>query len=538
MQDMANYSTPGSVASMVLDVAATNEGTQVDLKKLLSFFKEEGFLRSNPGLKDTFGAFKQLLQTREVVDPARIDHLIKGEGASLCRKILQRDLAIPDFRRFCSEIGDIYEKTRTNGEGQVADYIYQLARVAPEKYGVSICTVDGQQFNIGDANEYFSVQSASKPITYCMALEELGEDVVHRHIGREPSGQSFNELTLDSLGRPHNPMINAGAIMAASLIRPSAMAAERFELVMDTWKSLAGSDIPIFNNSIYLSEKNSSDRNFALAYFMRERNTFPAGTNILETLNFYFQCCAIDMTCESMAVVAGALAASGVNPLTGKRIFRPAVVKHCLSLMYSCGMYNYSGEFAFTVGLPAKSGVGGGLIIVIPNLMGIGIWSPPLDRQGNSVRGIAFCKELVERFNFHTYDTLLLDKNGRDGPRGFKNMSKARGVMLLCWAAAQGDLSEVQKLVASGVNPNEGDYDKRTALHLAASEGELEVAKFLVSRGVSIDARDRWGRTPLQEAQNSGHSAVEDFLKAQGASHEASKMALQKGKHSSHTIAP
>ena len=507
-----------NMASMILDVAATEEGTQVDLKKLTSFFREEGFLRSHPALTQTFGAIKELLQNGHVVDPAQIENIVKGEGAFLCKKILQRDLAIPDFKRFCSEIKEIYQKTHTNREGRVADYIYQLAKVDPDKYGVSICTVDGQQFCFGDSNEYFSIQSTFKPVSYCMALEELGEETVHQHIGREPSGQSFNEITLDSQGRPHNPMVNAGAIMASSLIRPSATAAERFEMVMKTWKSLSGKDIPIFNNSVYLSEKNSSDRNFALAYFMRERNTFPAGTNILETLDFYFQCCSIDMTCESMAIVAATLAASGVNPLTGRRIFRPEVVKHCLSLMHSCGMYNYSGEFAFSVGLPAKSGVGGGLIVAIPNLMGIGIWSPPLDPQGNSVRGVAFCQELVKRFNFHTYDTLLLDKDERYDPRGFKNTAKVKGAMLLCWAAAQGDLPEVQKLVASGVNPSEGDYDKRTALHLAAAEGNLEVVKFLIGRGVCSDIQDRWGRTPLHEAQRSNHTTVTAFLENQKAS--------------------
>ncbi len=516
MQETSKDFRFSNMASMILDVAATDEGTQVDLKKLTSFFREEGFLRSHPVLAPTFGAIKELLQNDNVADPAQIEHIVKGEGASLCKKILQRDLAIPDFKRFCSQIKEIYQKTRSNAEGHVADYIYQLAKIDPDKYGVSICTVDGQQFCFGNSNEYFSIQSTFKPITYCMALEELGKDVVHQHIGREPSGQSFNEITLDSQGRPHNPMVNAGAIMASSLIRPSATAAERFELVMKTWKSLSGKDIPIFNNSIYLSEKNSSDRNFALAYFMRERNTFPTDTDILQTLDFYFQCCSIDMTCESMAVAAGTLAASGINPLTGRRIFRPEVIKHCLSLMYSCGMYNYSGEFAFTVGLPAKSGVGGGMIVAIPNLMGICIWSPPLDPQGNSVRGVAFCKELVKRFHFHTYDTLLSDKDGRYGPLGLKNTSKAKESMLLCWAAAQGDLPEVQRLVAAGANPSEGDYDKRTALHLAAAEGNLEVVKFLIGRGVCPNIQDRWGRTPLHEAERSNHADVANFLKRQG----------------------
>jgi glutaminase len=347
---------------------------------------------------------------------ARLRELLQA-GDPRVREALRGELVIPDFRAFCETIADIYRRTRAYTAGKVADYIPQLGRVAPENYGVAICTIDGQRFSMGDAAQPFSIQSISKPVNYCLALEERGEEGVHRHIGREPSGHGFNAITLDAMRRPHNPMINAGAIVSASLIRAELEPAERFDFVMGQWRRLCGGIEPRFNNAVYLSEKQTADRNFALAYFLRENKVFPPGTDLLRTLDFYFQCCSLELSAEALAVAAATLAQSGLCPLTGERVFGSSSVKHCLSLMDSCGLYDFSGEWAFTVGLPAKSGVGGGLLIVIPNVMGIGLWSPPLDALGNSVRGIEFCRELIRTFNFHNYDSLLTGQSEKIDPR-------------------------------------------------------------------------------------------------------------------------
>ena len=324
---------------------------------------------------------------------------------------------IPDFDGFSAEIRDIYESTRAQEEGAVATYIPQLARVPAHHYGVALCAVDGQRFAIGDTDVDFTAQSCSKPINYCIALEEHGEDAVHEIVGREPSGRGFNELTLNKENRPHNPMINAGAIATCSLIRRETTVADRFDFVMDTWRRLAGGAKAGFSNAVYLSEKEKGDRNYALGYFMKEKRVFPEGTDLLQTLEFYFQCCSIETTCEKLAVIAATLANGGVCPLTGERVLRFGTVRDCLSLMYSCGMYDFSGEFAFTVGLPAKSGVSGALMVVVPNVLGFCTWSPRLDELGNSVRGLAFCKELVRRFNFHTYDDLVNSLDTKRDPR-------------------------------------------------------------------------------------------------------------------------
>lgn len=324
---------------------------------------------------------------------------------------------IPQFDDFCAHVARIFDAARENTDGAVADYIPQLARVDPERFGVAVCTVDGQRFSRGDAAAEFSIQSCHKPMNYGLALEEHGEDEVHRYVGREPSGHGFNELRLNREGRPHNPMINAGAIMTAALIRRDLSLADRFVFLTERWKAACGGQRVGFDNAVYLSERQTADRNFALAYFMNEHKAFPAGTNLLETLELYFQCCAIESTAEGLSVFAATLANGGVCPLTGAVMFSPDTVRDVLSLMLSCGMYDFSGEFMFSVGMPAKSGISGGIFAVVPGLLGVCTYAPRVDRHGNSARGLAFYRGLVETFNFHTFD-VVVGRSGKRDPRG------------------------------------------------------------------------------------------------------------------------
>ena len=376
----------------------------VSIADLLGSVTGIGLREDDARLRETFAALSGFgLQDDLPVE--RFCDVIRP-NILLMEQALQGNVAIPDFAQFSAEIDRIYDRTKAVTDGEVASYIPQLAKVSPDRYGVALCTVDGQRHAAGDAREDFSVQSCFKPITYSMALEEHGAEFVHRHVGREPSGLNFNELALGEDGEPHNPMINAGAIMCTSMIRPGLQLAERFEYVLDVWARLCGSRRPRFNNAVYQSEKETADRNYALGYYMREHKAFPEGTDMLQALEFYFQSCAMELDADSMSVLAATLANGGVCPTTGERVFRTDTVQNCLSLMVSCGMYDFSGEFAFSVGLPAKSGVGGGMIVVVPNLMGLCIWSPRLDARGNPVRGIAFCNELVAKFNLHNYDNL------------------------------------------------------------------------------------------------------------------------------------
>lgn len=433
----------------------------------------------------------------------------------LIERAIQGQLVIPDFQDFCGEITRIYQLTDHFSGGQVAQYIPQLARVDPEQYAVAVCSVDGQQFEIGDSDVDFCIQSCCKPIIYSLALEEHGAEEVHRYVGREPSGQGFNELTLNKEKKPHNPMINAGAIMSCSLIAKGMPISDRFEYVMDRIKALSGGQKASFSNSVYLSERQTADRNFALGYFMREHKAFPENTQLVEVLEFYFQCCSIEMNAQSMAVVAATLANGGVCPTSGERVLSVKNVQHCLSLMYSCGMYDFSGEFAFSVGLPAKSGVAGALMIVVPNVMGLCTWSPRLDDLGNSVRGLEFCRSLVQTFNVHNYDHLANTADKKD-PRKSRLQAKASQVNALLLAASKGDIGAVQTMSVRGIDLELADYDHRTALHLAATEGHVAMIKLFLKLGLNVNPRDRWGRSPVDDACRHGHHEVQELLLAHG----------------------
>jgi glutaminase len=436
----------------------------------------------------------------------------------LVQRVLQGDLVVPSFDAFCAHLRGIYDEVRDERRGRVADYIPQLGRVDPDQFGVAVTTIDGQRMSLGEADKPFCVQSCCKPINYLIALEECGEDVVHRHVGCEPSGGSFNQLALDRRGLPHNPLINAGAIMSCALVKRDASPADRFDHVVETWTAACGGVRPGFSNAVYLSERGSADRNFALGYFMREHNAFPPDTDLVEVLEFYFQCCSIESTAASMSVMAATLASGGVCPTTGRRVFTADAVQRCLALMSSCGMYDYSGQWAFSIGLPAKSGVAGGLFVVVPNVLGLCTWSPPLDEHGNSVRGIEFCRRLVKTFNFHNYDSLVGPESSKVDPR---RASRAGAVSddasTLCWASCTGDVSAIRRLVAAGVGLDLGDYDGRTPLHLAASEGQTAVVRFLLDQGVGLSPVDRWGGTPLDDARREGHTELAEFLESRGA---------------------
>jgi len=446
-------------------------------------------------------------------------------------KIFRNDLIIPEFASFCESVTSLYQKLKDNFNGEPAGYIPQLARMPKDKWGISICTVDGQRFSIGDVHDKFTIQSTSKPITYSLTLEELGTDEVHKYQGREPSGRMFNEIVLDHNNQPHNPMVNSGAIMSASillhLVKKEMNMAQKYDYVFSFFKKMAGGEYLGFNNSIFLSERDTADRNLALAYFLRENSCFPPPSpdiNIPDILDFYFQTCSLEMTAESESVIAATLANGGTCPITGENVMKPDSVKNVLSLMLSCGLYNYSGDFAFKVGLPGKSGVSGVLVLVVPNVMGMCFWSPPLDEFGNTVRGVQFCEEFVKLYTFQKVTGELLGGTSLQvDPTRNKYEVASQLIIHLLMAASAGDETALKCAYQQGVDMNLGDYDGRTALHLAAAEGHIRSVKFLLDVcKVKHDIKDRWGQTPLSEAILFKHTKVASILKR----HERAK-ALQ-----------
>ncbi len=392
--------------------------------QIFQLLEKRGLNTTDPHIQSIFGFLNRRAKDTKIqtkINPEKITEkdfntIIKNHE-NFINKIAEDTLIIPNFHKFSAQIEAIFKKTAKNKTGKVATYIPQLAQIDPDQFALSLCTIDGQRLNLGDYNTHYCAQSTSKPINYAIALELHGTKKVHQHIGREPSGKSFNEITLNKAMLPHNPMINAGAIISAALIHPNKPISERFDTIMKTWEQLSGGQKPGYNNAIYNSEKDTADRNFAIAHFMREVGAFPPNSDMKDALDIYFQSCSIELTSHNMASVAATLANGGICPLTNTKIFNLETVKNCLSLMYSCGMYDFSGEFAFTVGLPAKSGVSGALMVVIPGVMGIALWSPRLDSIGNSARGIEFCNRLIEKFKFHNYDNMMIEETGRTDPR-------------------------------------------------------------------------------------------------------------------------
>ena len=203
-------------------------------------------------------------------------------------------------------------------------------------------------------------------------------------------------------------------------------------------------------------------------------------------------CSSITLNTEQAAIVAANLAGGGINPITGKRTFSSEIVRDCLSLMFSCGMYDYSGQFAFEIGLPAKSGVSGIVMIVVPNVMGIAVWSPPLDAYGNSVRGVEFCRRMVSHFPFHIFDSVV--DSGKINPiRMITRDRKMIEKYEVIYSCAIGDLPYIISLVNRGCSVNCSDYDGRTPLHMAVSKSRVQVIEFLLNHGAIVDAKDRWG---------------------------------------------
>ncbi|KAK4317871.1 hypothetical protein Pmani_011108 [Petrolisthes manimaculis] len=508
------------VENRFFDMFGDKDKQTININKFLTALAATGMRPSDPRLKETYTNLKKVQEKMASNDLQTLDTdydtfmSIICENLEVLVKAFSSSFIIPDFRGFCHHLDQIYNSCKNNTNGKVASYIPQLARLKSEHWAVSVCTVDGQRYSNGDVNVPFTLQSCSYVMTYAMVLGLLGAEEVHSRIGMEPSGRQFNELCLDYNNKPHNPMINAGAIMTAALVKPNLSAADRFDFIFNMYKRLAGDEFLGFNNAVFLSEKECADRNFALAYFMRENKCFPEGTRLHETLDFYFQLCSMEITAESGAVMAATLANGGINPLTGDPVLTIDAVRNTLTLMHSCGMYNYSGQFAFKVGLPSKSGVSGCVLLVIPNTMGICLWSPPLDTNGNSCRGVQFCMELVSRFNFHNFDNLRGQYTTKFDPRTVKAESNAQILFDLLFSTAAGDLSALRRHWLSATDMEAQDYDGRTALHVATSEGHEEIVEYLlIVCEVQPLPKDRWGRTPLDDAISFNHPCCANLIR-------------------------
>jgi len=294
----------------------------------------------------------------------------------------------------------LHDKYRPLEEGAVATYIPELAKADPDAFGICIVTADGYTYAVGESDTPFTMQSVSKPAVYAAALADRGRENVLRKVGVEPSGEAFNSISLDpQSGAPLNPMINAGAIATAGLVAGDT-AAEKWQRIEEIMSAFFGHSI-VVDEAVHRSESETGFRNRAIAWMLKSFGIIDGDP--MPVLENYFRQCAIRVTCRDLACMAATLANGGVHPVTGKRAVPAEDVQAVLSIMATCGMYDYAGSWLYEVGLPAKSGVSGGLLAVLPGRFGIAIFSPRLDENGNSTRGIAVCREISREFGLHVF---------------------------------------------------------------------------------------------------------------------------------------
>jgi glutaminase len=312
-------------------------------------------------------------------------------------------------------------------DGAVADYIPELAKANPEAFGLVLATVDGRIYAVGDVDCPFTIQSISKPFMYALALQRLSPAFMQAKVGVEPSGDAFNAISLDpATGIPRNPMINAGAIATAAQVwQHDPDQAEALTLAF--FSDLAGRRLEV-DEAVYRCERETGHRNRAISHLLRNAAVIEQQPDA--GLDLYFRQCSIALTCRDLAVMAATLACQGRNPLTQAQPLDPATTTRVLAVMGSCGMYDFAGQWLYDVGMPAKSGVAGGVMAVVPGRLGIAVYSPRLDAYGNSVRGVATCRRLSQVFDLHLFDRSPLHQSPvRSSYRGTERRSR-------CWRCA------------------------------------------------------------------------------------------------------
>lgn len=304
---------------------------------------------------------------------------------------------IPDY------LSAVLEKARPIEGGAPAGYIETLAKADTTKLAVAIAMVDGNLYSAGDDNIEFSIQSISKAFVYALAIEDAGLEKVLEKIGVEPSGDAFNELSLHKgSNRPMNPMINAGAITAHSLVvGPNATAEERTERILKALSKLAGRELHV-DEEVYEAELRDGDRNMGIGHMLKAAGIISC--NPQEVVRGYIRQCSINVNVRDLAMMAATLCNAGVHPVTGEYIIPQTSVRQVLSVMTTCGMYDAAGDWVSNVGIPAKSGVAGGIIGALPGQVGLAAFSPKLDERGNSVRGVAICEQMSRDMGLHMMD--------------------------------------------------------------------------------------------------------------------------------------
>src|SRR3954468_15520017 len=314
-------------------------------------------------------------------------------------------------KRIAQRLNELYERHLIVEEGSVTRYYAsgreyygpELAGDERDRFAIALASPDGDVYTVGHDDVTFALQSMSKVFVYALALHDHGRDHVLEHVGVEPSGDAFNLIVSDKRHRrPFNPMVNAGALVTTDLVRGKDPE-DKLKRILGALRAYAGNPSLEVDWDVFERELRTADRNRATAYLMRSNGMLSGDVEAI--LALYLQQCSVKVTCRNLAVMAATLANGFVNPLTGEQVLARELVRDVLSVMHTCGMYDAAGQWAFDVGVPAKSGVSGGILAAIPGKMGIGVYSPGLDYHGNSIRGVRVCEEVSRRLGLHVFAT-------------------------------------------------------------------------------------------------------------------------------------
>jgi len=303
--------------------------------------------------------------------------------------------------RINTVLKEAYEKFKDNQDGKNADYIKALAIVDPKIFGITLVTPDGKVYEIGDTNEVVSIQSISKVFTAAKVIQEKGEKFLQEKIGVNATGLAFNSIIAIELhgGSASNPFVNAGAIQSTSWVEAKD-SKERWDKIYSNMDDFAGTKLS-FNEEVYKSEVNDNKNNQAISKILDARGRM--GSDPLEATTVYTKQCSVNVSAHNLGVMAATFANDGVNPVTGKKVLDKEYVPEILAVMATAGLYDNAGDWLYLTGTPAKSGVGGGILAVVPGKLGIGVVSPPLDKFGNSVRGQLAAAYIIDKLGINPF---------------------------------------------------------------------------------------------------------------------------------------
>ena len=385
-------------------------------------------------------------------------------------------------------LAEALSELAADDSGELAGYIPELAGANPDRLGAVFATVDGEVYGAGDADEEFTIQSISKPFAYALALADRGFSAVLAKVGVEPSGEAFNEISLENeTGRPRNPMINAGAITTHSLLGSEhLLPAERVDRVVRGLSAFAGRRLEV-DETVCVSEMENAHRNLASAHMLRSHNILTGDPR--DVVEGYIRQCSVLVTARDLAVMAATLANQGVNPVTGERVVHAPVVRQVLSVMATCGMSDAAGDWATQVGIPAKSGVSGGIIGALPGQVGIAAFSPRLDGHGNSMRGVSLFERFSSDMGLHVME---VPAAARAVVRSNHVLGRGAGAVRVLQAQGGIRFAGAERIVREfiGANFDESrvvlDFTLVSSLDDVARRMLLELARRLAGDGLGI----------------------------------------------------